>query len=74
MGLIPIYVFLTSVVTNIIQAPFDFSQKRSLGPVINISFSNIFANILKFKIIKRKHVKGISGPLLLSLYIIIFDQ
>ena len=49
-------------------------RTASLGPVVNILAIISNANVLKNMKIKRYCIKGIGCPLLISTYIVIFDQ
>ena len=49
-----------------------FRSPSSLGPVVNLVFCQYFKT--KIKTIKRYHIKGINGPLLISVDIVTFDQ
>ena len=68
-------IFHTQVPANkMVHSNTGYAPYISLGPVVSISaiFSN--ANILKFKIIERYHIKCTGCPLLISIDIDSFNQ
>ena len=66
--------YMYNTCTKLVPTKVYMIYLASLGPVVNILaiFSN--ANILKNKIIKRYHIKGIGCQLLISINIDFFDQ